>query len=1040
MLSIFKASAGSGKTHNLSREYLKLLFGSARAYRHILAVTFTNKATEEMKHRIIEELYKLSCGKGNEEIINYLQSQFNFDNDPNISRAIIEARSREILIEILHDYSAFTISTIDKFFQQTLRAFAREIGKGGSYNIELDGGMILSKAIDQMILDLDKDENGPLLKWLLDFSIDRIEQGSSWNVREGLFSFAMQLFMEVFKLNRSRLREALQDRQSIEEFRQSLDAVIRERRAKIEQLGKRANEVVSSMDVSWSDFKGGSRTPFNYFNKMVAGSADSPTASFEKLINFDEWFSATYVKSRGGDVSYLHNPQLMSCVQEAIEMEEDRVILRSAIEARKNIYALGLIYDIDRYLNEYSKDNNLMLLSETTELLNRIIDGSDTPFIYEKIGTRFDHFMLDEFQDTSVMQWQNFKPLLINSMSQGMDNLIVGDVKQSIYRWRGSEWNLLNSGVYEDFSGYLYRDVVLDKNWRSLDAIIEFNNLFFPFVTKGLEDNPGSCAGIDIASIYSDVVQSTPPNNGDRPQGFVSLELIADEDSELQSEKALKRVVETINDVISRGYNLRDIAILVRKNSEASMVADYLIKDGIRVISDEALLISSSPAVMKLLAVLNVINTPHERIYAEAAKFEGVSGDVDLNLLRLPLYEMCEKIICDYIPNPNQSDSVFLQAFMDSLLEFISSNGADLAQFLEWWRERGVLRSISSPVSQDAVRIMTIHKSKGLGIDIVILPFVDFDFEPKIHGGSILWCSSDVEPFNKMPLIPLSYNKTLEGTCFKEEYLSEKLKRHIDVLNIAYVAFTRAKREMYIFSKSVEKQSKDRSDRDPKSIADYLRALPGISGFEDAPVCFGEPTQKADKKHVMANVEAGDREYEMEMPLYKSSAPDSNLKLSLKSEEYFNPESNLSYGLVMHEILSNINDVSDIPAAMEREVIDGVIGSDEAELLTKQISQYLSEVEDRGWFAPGLTVYNEMDIISPGGGVFRPDRIIINDSDSKGRAIEATVVDFKFGLNRPKSHMRQVERYVKLLKESGISQVKGYLWYVGTGEVIEVFA
>ncbi|OFY44042.1 MAG: hypothetical protein A2X18_07935 [Bacteroidetes bacterium GWF2_40_14] len=990
-LNIFKASAGSGKTHNLTREYLRLLFKSDNAYRHILAVTFTNKATDEMKRRVLEELYKMSAS---------------------------DAVAKKRLITILHDYSSFSISTIDRFFQQTMRAFAREIGKNSSYSVELDQDMVLAEAIDQMILNLDKDESSELLDWLTSYSYDSIESGKSWDIKRGIKELAEQIFKEAFKIKNIELGDKLAGKKELAAYKKEIGEIISKFEKELIGIGKRALIIIEKNNLVVSDFKGGSRSPLNYFSKIAAGATSTPSAPFRDLLDTPaNWYKSTLLKT---DPSLCHSIEnayddgLNELVGEIVNLTEAWREYNSAKVTDNNIYSLGILLDINKYIQIYSKENNVVILSETTELLNKIIDGSDTPFIYEKVGSRIDNFMLDEFQDTSLMQWQNFKPLIQNSLAAGYDNLIVGDVKQSIYRWRGSDWNLLNSDIYNDFDPTQIREKQLTENWRSSENIVKFNNEFFTYAAA-ICDNILGESEISTADVYNEVIQTVPAQKSGN-EGHVQLKFIENEEGESWHDTVLNTIAPSLDKLLENGYKYNDIAFLVRKNSEGVEIVNYLIDKGYPVISDEALLIVSSKSVMKIVTILRYCNNPKDPINNLIADYENITLSKDNSMEHLPLYEMCEKIACDWLGDIDRSESAFVQGFLDTVLDYVKNNRSDLASFLEWWSEKSSKISLSSPEGQDAIKVMTIHKAKGLGMNVVIVPFFEIPLDHSSQHRNIIWCEPNVEPFNNVPFIPIVYGKNLQETIYAKDYQRERQKAFIDNLNTAYVAFTRAKKELLVFAKRAKKPE------EPKSVSDILYRF-YMQGLDEKQELNVGNWSLADAPDVV-NVN------EIELPGFRSIPIGERLKLSLNASDFFDKSSKRNFGLIMHDVLSRVFVEEDLSDSIKSSVRKGELKGEEYTSMLLHMNSMLESVRDRHWFDGSCKVLNELEIIEPGGRICRPDRVLMGT--------ESIVIDFKFGSLKSDSHERQVARYMNLLRGMGMVPVKGFLWYLEENEIIEV--
>ncbi len=1042
MINIFKASAGSGKTFRLTIEYLKFLFAGADNYKHILAVTFTNKATDEMKERIIKTLYLLAFTPDSEkdskteQIIKELLDSLSLE-DNSTSRNYISKTALKNLKSILHDYSSFSVSTIDKFFQNTIRNFAREIGRNTAYNVEIDNDSVISQAVDNMLSDLGKKENEGILNWLIRYSVEQIENGSYWDVKNNLKSIAGQLKEEDYKIVKSRYSDEIVNKAILKDYRDALRGVVDDFEGRLKILGEKALKIHDELHFEWSDFNRGASS-FGKFEKYAKGIYDPSATLFKLCDNFDDWVTKDLIKKNKAKYDLLQsaytgglNRVLGDVVALHKSKEKDYL---TAIQILKNIYHLGVLSDIENFAKDYAAENNLMLLSDSNELLNKIIDGSDTPFIYEKIGTRIDHYMLDEFQDTSALQWGNFKSLVNNSVASGYDNLIVGDIKQSIYRWRGSDWELLNSKINEDVGISNIKETSLLDNYRSGKSIISFNNTFFRFAadrTDGefsiISQHPCTL----VSKIYEDVVQNVPVNSGNNYDGHLRVELFEntqDERGKISWKvQALERIPGTIDSLIERGYNFRDITILVRSNSEGADVINYLLNHDKRypVMSGESLIISEASSIKLLIPVLKYINNPQDLINLEILKRNNIEFDVN-EFGQLQLFELCEQIISRYL-NSTKVESIYLYAFLDLVSDYIKRGKADLSSFLDWWDVSGVKKSISSPPDQDAVNVMTIHKSKGLGIRVVIVPFVDWKLSA--DNSKLLWVRPTQPPFNMIKNVPVLNEKVCLDTHFRDEYLSEMIRSYVDVLNIAYVAFTRASQEMFLFAKkSSESQAKKNSDSKPKSIgiSDF------IYEFMQSENVVGNVYESGSVNTVHSEKQAG-APGELAIPDIRVYLPGERIKIKLKSEAYYNNEAR-QYGVVMHEILSLIETSSDIEKAVDEEIALGRLKTESRSEVLNRLRQMLISVESYGWFGKGYRVLNETEIIIPGGGIYRPDRILLK-TDTNGNKSEAVVIDFKFGTIQKKSYLNQIEEYILLLEKIGIPKVEGYIWYIEENQI-----
>ncbi len=993
-INIYRASAGSGKTHRLTQEYLKLLKGDERAYRKILAVTFTNKATEEMKRRVIEYLFKESS-----------------NGDVSASR---------LLKNILHDYSAFNISTIDKFFQQTLRAFAREIGKNTSYGVELNHEIILSQAIDRMLFNLDTEDNKRLLEWVMELSVQRIDSGKSWDIKSTIISTASQLFKEAYKIAVKDEGKDYFDKDKIAEYSLEIQQIANNYEEALRGFAKRGSQILNESGLTPSDFSGKGKSFAHRFKKILDGDYSASKTTFTSAASgFDVWFTKSSLKENPGlaDKGRVAEKLLLGELINSI-LDYEEINYRdysTACAIKDNLYALGLMTDIQESVNAITAENGVMLISETSELLNDIIDGSDTPFIFEKIGSRTDHFMLDEFQDTSLMQWENFRPLLMNSLSSGYSNLIVGDEKQSIYRFRGSDWTLLNKTVFEDFRNDEINYTPLLENWRSGKQIVDFINEFFPFAVKSCDNllDIESESKESVSSIYSSAEQALPESRKAK-RGFVRIKIISNE-SEEPEDDALSFVKESIESVVERGGLLRDIAVLVRKNTEGSLVAEYLIDAGIKVISGDSLFLSSASSVSTIISQLIYFSNPLDAVNNIFAKYSGLELSKGSDISSLPLYEMCESL-ADMLPEDvKYSESAYIISFMDQVKDYIRSNRADLASFLEWWSSNSGKLTVPAPEGDEAVRIMTIHKSKGLGFSTVIVPFTEFEFKGK---PDIMWCKPQTVPFNKMHVVPVYKSDKLEDTHFCDDLKREDFLRVVDSMNLAYVAFTRAKENLFI---CVEEPAK--SSKSVKGAGDILYSFCSSKMSEKSEMIFGDYAVIPQVDRLPVNMHL--------MPLFKSHDNSDNLKLTLRSEEFFNKEEvSRARGVVIHSILSKIKTAQDIESAIKNAVSIGELEKrDEGETIN-YFSKLIKSVEKYQWFTQESSVMTEPEVILPGGKIYRPDRIIYND--------EISIVDFKTGKLRSKSHQAQMERYATSIKQMTGKKVRSFLWYLDGGEIEEI--
>ncbi|MDR3129767.1 MAG: UvrD-helicase domain-containing protein [Tannerellaceae bacterium] len=816
MLTIYKASAGSGKTYTLTGEYLRLLFTHSHAYRRILAVTFTNKATDEMKRRIIEELYRLASGRESAHLFSLQQAG-------NWTEEAVRHRAKEMLDAILDDYSAFHISTIDSFFQQTLHAFTREIGLQGGYNIEMDTGIVLEEAIDRLLAQLDKTQNKNLLNWLLRFAEDRIESGDSWDIRNSLATLGKEIFSETFKSLDEQALSDLANKDLLDACYKELQTTIATIESKARQLGQEGLDTMQRYDLVPTDFRGNSRSPFFFFEKLAGGEMKEPTPTFLSLAdNIDQWYTKT---SPHCDAIHRTFEELNPCILRVIHFFDHLIDYYTAREIIRYFHVLGILSDISHSVADFREEENILLIADTTELIRRVIDGSDVPFIYEKTGVRIDHYMIDEFQDTSRMQWHNFRPLIRESLATGHHNFIVGDVKQSIYRFRNSDWQLLDNQIRQDLSTYLIQEKTLTHNYRSCPHIVTFNNHIFVNIPHRLQDlynqtlstsslSPEQQASFTsrITDAYAHTTQQIPTST-QQTDGHVRIEFIPTDDEKSDWKTlALERLPTLLQQLQDNDYAPCDIAILVRTNHEAATVANYLLAFAAKhpdnpycydITSEDALLISAAPSVRALIALLRMVNSPNPTTQAFVRY-----ALMPLNVYPLPLpsllptdlYRCIETLYHLYASYFPTSDQAYLYGFFDVAADFVRKDSTDIGRFLRWWDCKGKNKPIAPPDTHNTIRILTIHKAKGLGFKAVIIPLAEWDIDHHPAHPVTLWCQPKNTLFHPLRLIPLRYGKALACTHFANDYFREKLFTCIDSLNTLYVACTRAERELIVLA------------------------------------------------------------------------------------------------------------------------------------------------------------------------------------------------------------------------------------------------
>lgn len=821
-MKILKASAGSGKTYNLAKEYIRLLLSaeSPEAYRHILAVTFTNKATDEMKRRILKELYILATDTDKSPYLGVLVPAV-VANKTDLKR-----KAEAMLVAILHDYGGFAVSTIDKFFQQTLRAFSREIGQFTSYQVELDKDSLVDDTVER-VLDNLSENNRPLLDWV-------IKGVKNDLATTGRFTLDKRLKDLADSIVATDARDIAFSNESLAAIRDECDGVVKSYTNRVAEAARAIIEAMGRNGLDPADTnRGFIKAVYGYLPCSYGDFILPPTASFmEKAGNAEKWYAKTKSYLQRDAELVLLEP-LTAFVDLFGRPYKEYVTAKTVIN---QIYGLGMADELRKAFVQIQKERGVISIDDTNTILHDIIDGTDTPFLYEKLGVRFEDFLLDEFQDTSGVQWDNFLPLLQNSDAEGNDNLVVGDVKQSIYRWRGSQWDLLDSRLQQQFSVPIKDITILDGNYRTCRTIVNFNNRFFPFAAGEIDRLVGNnpAATDSVRSIYSDVIQEV--RTKDTAPGMLDVKFVESPEDELEE------IVNTINRVISMGARYDDIAILVRGNAEGSQIAEVLVSRNIPVISDDSLYVKSSATVRRLISQLAIVDNPSRAERDSVAGF--LAKEMKLNIPREyhSLTDLAESILTELRQADEtlfEAETPFIQAFMDWLQDWTRKNGNNLASMLSDWKE--AQPKIVSPEGNSAVRVMTVHKSKGLEFPYVIFPFAE---KVTLYKTTPYWCSPVVEGSALGRLTGKRFRATLSETSmnsfFAEDYIHERSQQAVDNINIFYVAMTRAKCGLKIIAtmppKFVMEAVNAEKEVPAKSLSHLLYAYLKVSDYS-----AGEP-------------------------------------------------------------------------------------------------------------------------------------------------------------------------------------------------------
>lgn len=988
-IKILRASAGSGKTYRLAYEYIKNIIVRPHSYSSILAVTFTNKATEEMKSRIVAELNALS--EGASSYMNDLLASTKLPKEQ-IIRNATTARSL-----ILHDYSHFSISTIDKFFQKIIRGFVKELGLNFGYTVELNGDSYLTEAVDRLIDMSGSDEQmNELLHRVLS---DNIENAKSWDVRADLIKLGKEVMKEHYRPLTTEASELIEHYNRLKEQ-------VEQRRQRLTDECQAIMALMEQHNLTPADFKGGSRSFAYIFVKLSQGTVVDNIYRLDKVISdADEWYSKT--SKRKGDIAAIL-PQLMERTGAIVQRYADFEILKNSYDLLSaNFNRTLLLEHISEELNKLWAERNKLPIHQTTHLISTLVENTAVPFIYEKAGNRFETYMIDEFQDTSIGQWRNFLPLLDEAVSRSEDQsvMLIGDVKQAIYRWRGGDWSILAYGATDHWDDDADTSEHLNTNWRSLPVVVDFNNALIRTIVSNADNK-------FLSNVYKDFEQNTPSH---KTGGYVAI-------SPLEPEKLEEYVVEQLRSALERGYCQSDVAMLVRNKRHGRQISEILLRNGFNIIDQESLLLSNSQVVTMIVSVLKMAIKPSDPLnlaqfnrWADKAldtPFEDVELLEQLRL-QTPI-QAIDTIINHYQLGEYSHNVTYLQAFYEEVTEFMSEMSADLTSFGEWWDEYGCRKNLYLPSSQDAVTIVTIHKSKGLQYPVVFIPFCQWELEPTHYKPQTIWASTEDENFEIFNPAPIVYSKAMERSVYVNDFLYEKCNSLIDAVNMLYVAVTRAERELYIVY-DVETRKNDISNLISDALGEQM--VFGRKDFYDNSKRQREVSKIIFDKFNITNSHA-------------------KVRTSWDSQRYYEDggviETPVSHGVLMHKLFSRIVTIDDIDGVIDLMVISGEFSVERAVEVREFVSRAFENSTVASWFDPHWRLYTENAMILPGkSSIKRPDRVITDGE-------RAVVIDYKFGKVAKSSYLSQIKEYKALLVQMGYQVVEGYIWYVDSAEVVVV--
>lgn len=1102
-LTVYKASAGSGKTFTLTVEYISLVVEDPDNYRKILAVTFTNKATQEMKTRILSQLYGIAHQLSSSD--GYLQQ---VKVKTGMSEAVIRSNAQTALSLLIHRYNDFRVQTIDAFFQHVLRNLAHELNLTANLRIDLNDTQVENHAVDELIDSLEQGQE--VLAWIRDYIDRNIEDNLGWNVIRKIKDFGENIFKDFYKEHERELGKLFKDEKFFRQYTRQLREMRDKAKARLNKTGQDLLRVIRDANVDDSSY-----FTANLYKWITDQAKGKPTPDDTKnyvlkcMDSAEKWTSGKCPKPEKAIIRNLAATTLQEQLKalEALRLEVWKPY-QSAVLTLAHLSQLRLLQAIAETVDEMNRDSNSFMLSNTQTLLKELMRDTDTPFVFEKIGARLKHIMIDEFQDTSTIQWSNFRILLDNCLAQAEShNLIVGDVKQSIYRWRQGDWELLNN-IGSAFPEHQIDIQTLTHNYRSEENIIMFNNVFFEEVIKTttaeLEaDNIPQKVLFETA--YADAVQ-IPHCTGQ--QGCVRIDLLPNKD---YKQSVLDYLTTAVEELLANGYQQKDIAILVRSKGVIQDIADTFVRrfgNDVSIVSDEAFRLDASLAVNVLIDALHLLTHPDDNcargrliinyqqkvlgktitdsqlLVVASVKEKGNHTKEELQRLRneaqlhhlnsllpaeyvsqreyliqMPVMDLVDKLFSLFQLNRLDGQSAYLCTFYDTLSEYLNDHPADIDDFLKEWSDNLSGKTIQSD-EIEGVRLITIHKSKGLEFDNVLIPFCDWELEKT----TTIWCETKdkEEPFNAIPVVPVDFSKTsMTGTVYESDYRQEHFQNTVDNMNLLYVAFTRAAKNLFITGKRMSASTlKKRMDNETtvnrsqaielslENIAARLSGSIYTADNADEPIHFEYGSLSPVETAGMSKETDGNPFTSPihTLPIRIETFPHVvSFRQSNKSRDFVKGyEDNLGernryiqMGNILHQLFSTIYTEADIESKLNELEQEGIVYNDEitSSELRHRIEVAMQSVQVKDWFSPKWQLFNECTILQYDKETdetveHRPDRVMTDGN-------KMIVVDFKFGKPR-EEYKEQIHRYVSLLICMGYQNVSGYLWYVMQNEIVKV--
>lgn len=1005
-------------------------------YRRILAVTFTNKAADEMKGRVLGELDILDRKPAESMHLEYLKEYFK------TSDLWVQKTAGLIKSLMLHDYTRISVGTIDSFFQQILRAFARESGLSSTFQLELDTDLVLEK-FSRFVFS-EATGNDQLMGWLVEWVNERMENQETWHKLEAdLTRLGSELLREDILALFLSDASAIPAADDILQLRNTCRRIIKDFNDSKSRIAAQAAAILQESHLSVDDFSYGTGGPAGTLVKLADSREGPKPRARDSIGNPDKWVARKSPLRL--EITNNIYPRLNPLMEEAVRLFDEEIFLyNSARSVNRNLYALGFASFLFDYFKAYFNDNDQLIMSLAQPLVNQIVGDNPSPFIYEKTGTFYKHFLIDEFQDTSDLQWRNFQPLIVDSLAEDGLSMIVGDIKQSLYRWRNSNWRLLHRKAVDDMKAFQSDFYPLSMNQRSRYSIVHFNNRIFealPGLVVQNSDFPvtgGDPASGTDPDIIRQVFQGSEQDDGRKAdqEGRVEIRFYDKSDKGADWKEKLERELPLIVEdlLVNQGYQQEDITFLVRKNSDADKITRILSQSGNNwtFVSSDVFRIGNSPVIKIILNAMRYLADPGQTLYRDLFLWEcyqrshdglsPVPGFQDAaqehfqsfmdSVMHNDLLTVTDNLIRDYELDRNEDDLAYLFQFRDQVKGCMNRGISHINGFLAWWDAAGHKQMLVAESLGSSMRIMTIHKSKGLSSPVIIIPYCNWEFNHSGRHAPWLWVPTAGTPFDQVGLIPVRYDSSLGQSHFATGYLKEKIEAHLDNINLLYVAFTRAIDVLVAFCPY---------GGGFKTVADALYGCLKDDLTADGIYYAGDRNYRN-----QAGTRAEPEEIHLTTPMVTG-----NLKatVSHRSEDDFK---STRFGKNVHEILETVETREELAESLAAAVRTGHFTFEEASSIEQKMDGLFTIPSMADWFSGKWETLNETGILIPRLGEKRPDRVMLQGD-------RVVVMDYKTGA-REKKHEKQVGEYMLLLTQMGYPNVEGYLLYLDTEELVEVKA